>query len=82
MLATFKGETTVHIYLNYLVPLHIDLVLVPHVYSQVIIIHGLLFPCVIISLFFPPLHCWQGTVSKHFNVGLHLLFTKHVTSNI
>ena len=31
---------------------------------------------------FFPLHCWEGPVSKHFTIGLHLLFTKYVTNNI
>ena len=35
-----------------------------------------------ISLFHLSLHCWEGPVSKHFTVGLHLLFTKHVRNTI
>ena len=37
-------------------------------------------PCIYFSLF--SLHCWEGPVSKHFTVSLHLLFTKHVTNSI
>ena len=27
------------------------------------------------------LRCWEGLISKHFTVSLHLLFTKHVTNS-
>ena len=72
---------TVHIYLNYLVPLHIDSVLVLRVYSQFIVTHCVFIPCDRILILLS-LHCWEGPVSKHFTVSLNLLFTKHVTNTI
>jgi hypothetical protein len=51
--------------------LHINSVLVPRVYSQVIVTH---------SLFSFSLHCWEEPASKHFTVSPHLLFKKHVTN--
>jgi hypothetical protein len=34
----------------------------------------------IYDVYFLSLHCWEGLVSKHFTVSLHLVFTKYVTN--
>jgi hypothetical protein len=48
---------------NLTVPLHIDPVLVPHVYSQVIGTQCVFIPCVIIFLLFFSMHCSERPVS-------------------
>jgi hypothetical protein len=76
---------TKSIYLNYLVPLHIDLVLVPIEYSIAkfsLLIVYLLLPFLLVllfnyfSIFFL---CIVGKVGKQFTVSPHQLFRKHAT---
>lgn len=60
---------------------------IPHTIIQVIFINCafifmlLFFYLSIISNIFSLL-CWEGPVSNHFTVHIHLWFTKHVTNNI
>jgi hypothetical protein len=76
-----RSTHTICTYSIYLEPLNIDSVLVPRLYSQVIITNCVFILHVIFLLFFS-MHCWEGPISKHFTVSLHLLFTKHVKNNI
>ena len=71
-------------YLNDLVPLNIDPVLVLRVYSQVIVTHCVFIPRGIIVLeflYFLSLSV-VGKGRNHFTVSLRLLFVKDVTNNI
>ena len=69
---TFRFQLYVRIYLNYLILLHIDSVLVFRAYSQFIITHYAFTPLVIIFLYNFSL-CIVGK-GLHFTVSLHLLF--------